>query len=92
MLLGIVRGTLVSTINHPFYDGRKMLVVERTDERFRPTGGYLVAVDVVDAGPGEHVLLLDEGNGGRQVCGDPMGPIRSVVVGVVDRVDTAGGE
>ena len=46
-------------------------------------------VDVVGSGVGEHVLVLDEGNGARQVFGSADAPVRSVVVGIIDRVDLA---
>lgn len=86
MILGRVVGTLVSTINHPFYEARKLLVVEKTDPAGGPLPDYLVAVDAVDAGVGEWVLVLDEGNGARQVLGVPNAPVRSVIVGIVDAV------
>lgn len=86
MILGIVKGTIVSTINHPFYDNRKLLVVDRCDESWQPSGKYVVAIDTVDAGVGDRVLVLDEGNGARQVVDDSSGPVRSVIVGVVDAV------
>jgi len=86
MIIGTVTGTLHSTINHPFYDSRRLLLVEREDAAGRPVGSYLVAVDAVDAGVGERVLVLDEGNGARQVLSSPSGPVRSVVVGIVDAV------
>jgi ethanolamine utilization protein EutN len=84
MFLGIVTGTIVSTINHRFYDGKKLLVVERCDESWRSTGKYIVAVDSVDAGVGERVLVLDEGTGARQIVDDATAPVRSIVVGIVD--------
>jgi len=84
MFLGIVRGSIYSTINHPFYDGCKLLVVDRVDAEWNPTGKYLIAVDSVGAGVGQRVLILDEGNGARQVLRDPQGPVRSVIVGIVD--------
>lgn len=87
MFVGIVKGEIVSTINHPFYDNRRLLIVDRTDERGDRTGGYLIAVAAVDAGVGQWVLVLDEGNGARQVFNDPQGPVRSAVVGVVDAVE-----
>ena len=90
MFVGIVRGEIVSTINHPFYDNRRLLIVDRVDDAGRPTGGYLIAVAAVDAGVGERVLVLDEGNGARQIFGDASGPVRSAVVGVVDAVDIDG--
>ena len=86
MQLGRVSGTVVSTINHPIYDGRRLLMCDLLDDTGVDTGGYLICVDAVGAGSGETVLILDEGNGARQVVGDPNGPIRAVVVGIVDEV------
>jgi len=87
MFLGIVRGNITSTINHRFYDGKKLLLVDRCDETWKPTGKYIVAVDSVGAGLGERVLVLDEGTGARQVVGAPEAPVRSVIVGIVDSAD-----
>ncbi len=87
MIIGTVTGEVYSTINHPFYDGKKLLLVERESADGRATGSYLIAVDAVDAGVGERVLVLDEGNGARQVVGSTDAPVRSVIVGIVDRVD-----
>ncbi|MBN1270341.1 MAG: EutN/CcmL family microcompartment protein [Kiritimatiellae bacterium] len=87
MIIGRVLGEIHSTINHPFYDGKKLLVVERTDPSFKPTGDYLIAVDHgVDAGVGDPVLVIDEGNSARQVVGSPDAPIRSIIVGIIDSV------
>ena len=49
--------------------------------------GYTIAVDVVGAGVGETVLILDEGTSARQIFGLDTGPIRAVIVGIVDDVD-----
>jgi ethanolamine utilization protein EutN len=87
MTLGRVVGTITSTINHPFYDGKKLMVVERTSPDGTALGDYLVAVDTVGAGPGERVLVLDEGNGARQVVQSTSAPVRSVIVGIVDDVE-----
>lgn len=86
MKLGRVAGTVVSTISHPIYDHRRLLMCDILDADGQDTGGYLICVDAVEAGPGETVLILDEGNGARQVVGDPHGPIRAVVVGIVDEL------
>ena len=83
MILGSVIGEIYGTIKHPFYEGKKLLVIEKES----PAGGYLIAVDSVGAGVGEHVLVLDEGNGARQVLESTDGPVRSVVVGIVDQVE-----
>ena len=89
MILGRVVGTITSTINHPFYDAKKLLVVERTDAAGAPLADYLVAIDTVGAGAGERVLVLDEGTGARQIVGSKDAPVRSVIVGIVDEVTTA---
>ncbi len=86
MILGRVVGTITSTINHPFYDAKKLLVVERTDAAGAPLADYLVAIDTVGAGAGERVLVLDEGTGARQIVGSKDAPVRSVIVGIVDDV------
>ena len=88
MIIGTVRGNIVSTINHPFYTGKKLLVVEKEDPSGKP-GGYLIAMDGgVQAGVGERVLVIDEGNSARQIVGDPDAPLRSIIVGIIDRIDT----
>ena len=87
MILGRITGSVVSTIHHPIVDGRKLLVAERLDANGRPTGGYIIAIDAIGAGFGETVLILDEGNGARQILDDADAPVRSMVVGIVDAVD-----
>ena len=87
MIIGKVIGNLHSTINHPFYDGKPLLMVEKIEPNGNPSSGYLVAVDHAGAGPGETVLILDEGTGARQVLQSADGPIRSVIVGIVDEIN-----
>ena len=87
MFLGQVAGEIVSTINHPDYDNRRLLVIDRLDPTGKPAGGYLIAVAAIEAGVGDRVLVLDEGTGARQILGNSQAPIRSVVVGIVDSVD-----
>ena len=86
MILGRVQGQVVATIKHPAYANRRMLLLDRIDSEGREVGGYLVAIDAVDADVGQTVLVIDEGNSARQVVGDPTAPIRSVIVGIVDEV------
>lgn len=89
MILGRIAGSVVSTIHHPIVNGRKLLLAERLDAQGEPTGGYVIAMDVAGAGHGETVLIIDEGNGARQVLEEPAAPIRAVVVGVVDDLEIA---
>ena len=86
MKLAKVLGTVVSTI-HPVVDGRKLLLAERLDQNGKPTGGYLIAMDAIGAGKGETVLVLDEGNGARQILEDASAPVRSIVVAIVDEIE-----
>ena len=86
MKIGRVEGTVVSTINSPIFDGRRLLLVDLLAFDATPTGAYLIAVDTVGAGAGETVLVLDEGNSARQVLDAPNAPVRAVVVGIVDEI------
>jgi microcompartment protein CcmK/EutM len=89
MILGRVVGEIHSTINHGIYENRKLLVVDRIAPDGEPMGAYLIAIDTVDAGVGETVLMIDEGNSARQVMQAPNAPVRSVVVGIVDHIITS---
>ena len=87
MIIGTVRGNIVSTINHPFYDGKKMLIVEKEDFAGK-AGGYLIAIDGgVGVGVGERVLVIDEGNSARQVVKDSKAPLRYIIVAIVDHIE-----
>jgi microcompartment protein CcmK/EutM len=90
MYIGKVIGTVVATIKIDHLDGRKLLLVDQLDLRGEETGSYDIAVDVVQAGPGDTVLVIDEGNGARQILGLNPGAVRAVIVGVVDEVALAG--
>ena len=89
LFLGRVKGEIVSTIKHPSWTGRRALIVDRVDPGGKELGSYIVAFAAVDAGVGQTVLVLDEGNSARQVVNDPQAPIRSVIVGIVDEVTQA---
>ncbi|MCC6623903.1 MAG: hypothetical protein IT385_21775 [Deltaproteobacteria bacterium] len=91
MILGRVTGTVVSTVEHPFYDGKKQLIVRylKPDGEALDGERYVVAIDLhsVGAGVGDTVIVIDEGNSARQILATgPHGPVRSVIVGIVDQV------
>ena len=90
MKIGRVAGTVVATICSPAFEGRKLLFVDLLDLEGNETGKDLIAVDTVGAGAGETVLVLDEGNGARQVLEAPDAPIRAVIVGVIDQIEMSG--
>jgi len=84
--IGLVFGTVVATIKDEAFRGRKLLLVDRLGLDNQPTGEYDICVDTVQAGVGDRVLVLDEGNGARQVLRLAEAPIRAVIVGIVDDV------
>ena len=86
MYIGKVIGTVVATIKIDHLDKRKLLLVDLLDLDGNETGSYDIAVDVVQAGPGDTVLVIDEGNGARQILNLDPGAIRAVIVGIVDEV------
>ena len=87
MKLARVVSTVVATQKHPFYRGRKTFMVAPLRLDGTPDGSNFVAVDGVQAGIGDLVLLLQEGSSARQILDDPQAPVRSVIVGIVDHVD-----
>jgi ethanolamine utilization protein EutN len=89
MILARVQGQVVATIKHGAYANRRMLLLDRIDPAGKPLGGYLVAVDAVDARVDQVVLVVDEGNSARQIVGDARAPIRSIIIGIVDEVSDA---
>ena len=88
MKIGRVAGTVVATICSPVFENRMLLFVDLLDLDGKETGKNVIAVDAVGAGAGETVLVLDEGNGARQVLTAPYAPVRAVVVGIVDEIET----
>jgi microcompartment protein CcmK/EutM len=87
MTLGRVIGTVVSTIKHKEYNAYKLYVIQPISIEGQDMGDSFLAVDVVQAGVGDTVLVLREGNGIRQIFKKEILPIRSAVVGVVDHVE-----
>jgi ethanolamine utilization protein EutN len=90
MILGRVIGSVVSTVKLEVLSGYKILMVQPVDPEGNKAGGLTLALDSVQAGTGDTVLILDEGNSGRLIVGDPMAPVRTMVVGIVDEVTVGG--
>ena len=86
MLLAKIVGTVVATRKDPRLVSSKLLVARQIDPRGKPEGGYLVAVDTVDAGVGETVLIVS-GSSARMAAGMKDCPIDAAVVGIVDAVE-----
>jgi microcompartment protein CcmK/EutM len=84
MMLGKVTGTVVTTISHPHYKNRRLLVVQPLTLPGDKIEGDFLALDNTHAGVGDTVLVNREGNGARQALNNPDGCIISVIVGIVD--------
>ena len=91
MFLARVIGVVVATVKHDQLGGRKLLLVQPVTPQDVSVGKPAIAVDAVDAGPGDRVLVADEGNMAAQVLKCPRGPVRTVIVGVVDCVEMVDG-
>lgn len=82
-----VIGNVVASAHHPAYDGHKLMVVQPVDASGNKLGASLLAIDRVQAGVGDRVLIMGEGNGVRQLLGKDAGPIQVLIVGIVDAVE-----
>ncbi len=88
MIIARVVGNVVSTEKHPQYRGYKIMVVQPVDPAGNAKGRAILALDGVQAGVGDMVLIVDEGGSARAVLGDEgFMTVRTVVCGIVDRVD-----
>ena len=85
-------GTVVSpSLQVPALDGRKLLVVRPVQPAGAPVGPKpRIAVDTIGAGVGDRVLVIDEGNSGRQILGAQDAPVKTLIVGFVDEVELGG--
>lgn len=86
MKLCRVIGNVVATRKYPCYKGHKVLIVQPVDECGNDIGQSFLSCDIVDAGPGDIVLVEQEGNAARELLGTMADPFHSVIAGVVDKV------
>lgn len=82
----------MTTISHPHYKNRRLLVVQPLIIPGDPVEGDFVALDNSQAGVGDTVLVNREGNGARQILDNPDGCVISVIVGIVDSLYIEGWE
>jgi microcompartment protein CcmK/EutM len=88
MLLARIVGTVVATRKDPRLVSSKLLLARGVDPKGKLEGNYLVAIDTVDAGVGETVLIVS-GSSARLAAGMKDVPVDAAVVGIVDTVDLA---
>ena len=87
MILCKITGTIVATQKNEHLREHKMLIAQPIDTQGNYIGKDIVAIDSVDAGVGDTVLVLQEGQGAVQILKDAKLPVHSVVVAVVDGMD-----
>jgi ethanolamine utilization protein EutN len=89
MIIGKVIGNVVSTIKLPVYQGYKILIVQPVNDKEELQGKTILALDTVQAGIGDTVLVIDEGNSSRLIMNNSTAPVRTMIVGIVDSVNKA---
>ena len=87
MILGKIIGNVVSTVTEEGYGSRKILVVQPVDPYGAPKGQSFLAIDTVQAGAGDTVLVLEEGGSARMMLDEPdTFTIKAIVAGIVDEI------
>ena len=90
MLIARVIGEVVSTQKHASHVGRQALIVQPLNLDGTDRGDAVIALDAVDAGVGDRVLLVTEGFSAMTGVGRPQSPIDMAVVGFIDNIDLSG--
>jgi len=89
VIIGRVVGEVVCTVKFRKYDRQKLLQVQPLDLDRRPKGGPMTAIDLVDSGPGDEVLICLEGQSAVDAIGLGENPVDAVILAVVDQVSLA---
>ena len=86
MLIAKIVGTVVATRKDPRLVSTKLLIARPMDPKGKPEGSYVVAIDTVDAGFGETVLIVS-GSSARMAAGLKDCPVDAAIVGIVDEIE-----
>ncbi|MBI2219654.1 MAG: EutN/CcmL family microcompartment protein [Acidobacteria bacterium] len=86
MILAKVVGTVVATRKDERLVSNKLLLARPVDPKGKVDGSYLVAVDTVDAGVGETVLIVS-GSSARMASGMKDCPVDAAIVGIIDAIE-----
>lgn len=91
MIMGKVVGNVVSTQKDDQLNGFKLLVVRQVDLEMKPTKSYIIAVDAVEAGENE-IVLVATGSSARMTRVTKEKPVDAVIMAIVDKFETEGKE
>lgn len=87
MILGRVVGDVVASRKHPTHDAIKLLLVMQVDPSGAERGAPFVAVDVLDAGVGDSVLLTMDGWAAMTAVRRMKAPIDAAVIAIIDAIE-----
>ncbi len=87
MIIAKVIGTIVSTIKHPAYQGYKLQIVQPLHLTGQSPDNTFLALDNVDAGTGDTVLVMREGGSAQRITQIKDAPIISMIVGILDSLE-----
>lgn len=88
MVLAKVKGNVVSTHKNENLNGNKLMIVHQIDLDGNFMGQQdVVAIDLIDSGIGDTVLLVQEGDAVQQILGHKKAPVHSIIVAIVDKLD-----
>lgn len=88
MLLAKVKGNVVSTPKNKYLSGQKLLLVHPVDFDNNYIGNKdIIALDLIDAGIGDTVLVVQEGDAVQQILGHSNAPVNTMIVAIVDNIE-----
>lgn len=87
MIIAKVIGNVVSTIKAKGYESKKIMIVQPIDFLGNNKGTSFLAIDAVQAGVGDKVLVIEEGNSAREVINEPESfTVKTVIAGIIDEI------
>tara|TARA_B100000949_G_C14150255_1_gene394481 strand:- start:306 stop:584 length:279 start_codon:yes stop_codon:yes gene_type:complete len=87
MIIGLVIDQFVATQKQESYKGQKLLLVQSLTPEGKPNGEPLLAIDGVNAGIEDRVLVTQEGWSANYILGEFFTPVDAAVVGIIDHID-----
>lgn len=88
MILAKVKGNIVSTQKNEFLLGHKLLLTQPIDFSGNFLGDKdLIALDLIDSGIGDTVIVCQEGDAIQQILGHNKAPVNTMIIGIVDNIE-----
>ncbi len=87
MLICEVIGDIVSTVKNKHFIGKKLMIVQPLDLQGKAQGEAFLALDTVQAGSGDRVLVMQEGGSARIIFNDDEIPVQAVITGIIDGIE-----